>query len=325
MKLKDELLALFEANKGIYFSGEDLAAKLCVSRAAVWKAVNILRRDGYKIDALPNKGYSLSVNTDILSAQGIYKYLNPSCSFLKLDVYQELESTNAFLRRKAAEGAPDGYTVLAKSQTQGRGRKGRSFYSPPGTGVYMSLLLRPENMLPEDAVRITTMAAVAACEAIEELSPKRAMIKWVNDIYIDGKKVSGILTEGTLSLENGSMEYAVLGIGFNLYPPENGFPKEITSVAGTVFQERQIDGQNRIAAGFLNRFVSCYQAGYSTDYINKYKERSLVIGKSVNVLFPDGSRKADALDIDEDCRLVVKFEDGRVQKLASGEISVRLS
>lgn len=324
MGLKDNLLALFEANKGIYFSGEELASKLNVSRAAVWKAVNNLRGMGYEIDAVPNRGYSLSVNTDILSAQGIKKYLSPECSFLTLDVYNQTESTNSLLRAKAADGAPDGYTVLALSQTAGRGRRGRSFYSPAGTGVYMSILLRPENMLPSQAVRLTTMAAVAACEAIEEISGEKAWIKWVNDIYVDGKKVSGILTEGSFGLENGNMDYVVLGIGFNAELPENGFPDEIASVAGAVFHERLQDGKNRLAAGFLNGFISYYNAGDSADYINKYRRRSLVTGKKIKVLFPEGSRQAVALDVDEECRLAVRFEDGSIEKLSSGEISVRL-
>ena len=324
MGTKEKLLELFEANKGIYFSGEELASKLAVSRTAVWKGVNSLRGEGYKIDAGPNRGYSLSVNTDILSAQGIKKYLAPVCKGLTLDVRRRVSSTNALLREQAAAGAPDGYTILALSQTAGRGRLGRTFYSPEDTGVYMSILLRPENMLPEQAVKLTTMAAVAACEAIEALLPEQAGIKWVNDIYMRGKKVSGILTEGAFGLESGNMDYIVLGIGFNVYPPQNGFPADISSVAGWIFNERIRDGKNMLSAGFLNGFMSFYKAGEDADYISRYRERSFVIGKEINVLYPEGARKALALDVDENCRLVVQFEDGCIEKLSSGEISVRL-
>lgn len=324
MRVKEKLIELFEANKGIYFSGEDLAAKLSVSRAAIWKAVNSLRNEGYKINAAYNRGYCMSVDTDILSAQGVKKYLSLVCSDVTLDVRREVPSTNAVLREKAAAGAPDGHTVISLSQTAGRGRLGRTFYSPEGTGIYMSILLRPENMLPDQAVKFTTMAAVAACEAIEGLSKEKVQIKWVNDIFIKDKKVSGILTEGVFGLESGEIDYVVLGIGFNIYKPDNGFPKELISIAGSIFDKRQQDGKNKLCAGFLNHFMSYYRAENDADYISRYRERSLVIGKEISVLYPDKAKKATALDVDEHCRLVVRFEDGSIEKLSSGEISVRL-
>ncbi|HIZ54784.1 MAG TPA: biotin--[acetyl-CoA-carboxylase] ligase [Firmicutes bacterium] len=325
MGTKEKLLMLFEEGKGTYFSGEEIAAKLSISRTAVWKAVNSLRNEGYEIDAVSNRGYCLSGNTDILSVQGIRKYLNPVCSTTELDVRLTVESTNALLREKAAADAPDGYTIIANAQTAGRGRLGRSFYSPSDTGIYMSLLLRPATLQPSQAVKLTTMAAVAACEAIEGLSEEKAWIKWVNDIYMNGKKVSGILTEGSLSLENGSMDYIILGIGFNLYPPKDGFPEELNPIAGAIFRECHDDGKNRLVAGFLNRFMAYYMAEGNADFADKYRERSFVIGKRVNVLFPGGSQKAVALDVDENCRLIVQFEDGRIERLSFGEISIRFS
>ncbi len=327
MGTKENLLALFEGNKGRYFSGEELAAKLGISRAAVWKAVNSLRGEGYELDAVPNRGYCLSSDTDILSVQGMQTYLGPLCAALELEVQSTVESSNTLLREKAAAGAPHGYTVVANAQTAGRGRLGRHFYSPADTGVYMSLLLRPEALLPGQAVQITTMAAVAACEAIEALTDARenAWIKWVNDIYMRGKKVSGILTEASLGLESGSLEYVVLGIGFNIYPPAGGFPEELAPIAGAILPQRQSDGKNRLAAGFLNRFMAYYTAEEKAEYVDRYRERSLVIGKKIDVLLPGGPQKAVALDVDEACRLVVQFEDGRMDRLSSGEISVRLS
>ena len=143
MKTKEKLLTLFEKNRGVYFSGEEIAEKLSVSRTAVWKAVNSLRREGYRIHAVQNKGYCLAANTDILSVQGIQKYLESACSQIKLTVLPAAASTNALLREKAAAGAPEGCVLIAGSQTEGRGRTGRRFYSPPDTGLYMSLLLRP--------------------------------------------------------------------------------------------------------------------------------------------------------------------------------------
>ena len=243
MGTKEKLLALFEADKGKFFSGEELAARLAVSRTAVWKAVNSLRKEGYEIQAVRNKGYSLSVSTDILSIQGVEKYLNPEHSYIELEILPDIGSTNDYLREKAAQGKGEGYAVVAGAQTRGKGRTGRSFYSPADTGIYLSLLLRPKDCGPAQAVKFTTMAAVAACEAIEKVSHRSPQIKWVNDIYIDGKKVSGILTEASVSLENGSLEYVLLGIGINVYPPEKGFPQELRETAGSVFQERKAMGR----------------------------------------------------------------------------------
>lgn len=325
MGTKEKLLALFEENKGVYLSGEEIAEKLSVSRTAVWKAVKTLRSAGYQIDAVQNKGYSLSVKTDILSAQGIQKYLRSVCSDLEITVLSAVDSTNTWIREKAAAGAPEGYTVIANCQTNGKGRIGRRFFSPGETGLYMSILLRPQQYSSQQAVRFTTMAAVAGCEAIEAVSDNTAQIKWVNDIFIEGKKVSGILTEASFGLENGLLDYAVLGIGINVYPPSGGFPDELKNVAGTVFQEAQNDGKNRLASAFLNRFMTYYTAPEETNYAEKYQKRSLVIGKEIQVLLPDGAKKAVALDVDTDCRLIVRYENGETEKLSSGEISVRLS
>lgn len=321
---KEQLLALFENNKGTYFSGEDIAERLSVSRAAVWKAVNGLRGEGYKIDAVPNRGYSLSVETDILSVQGIQKYLSLACSDLTIEVLPKLASTNTTAREKAAAGAAEGYTVIAGAQTDGRGRKGRSFFSPADTGVYMSIVLRPSRWTSKQALKLTTMAAVAVCEAIDAVSDEKAYIKWVNDIYISGKKVCGILTEASLGLEDDFLEYAVLGIGINVSAPKNGFPDELRDIAGAVFSQAQCDGKNRLAAEILNRFMEHYKNPHQTDYVCSYRKRSLVIGKEIRFMSSGSLKKAVALDIDDDCRLIIRDEDGNIKTLSSGEISIRL-
>lgn len=323
MGTKEKLLALFEADKGKFFSGEELAARLAVSRTAVWKAVNSLRKEGYEIQAVQNKGYSLSVSTDILSIQGVEKYLNPEHSYIELEILPDIGSTNDYLREKAAQGKGEGYAVVAGAQTRGKGRTGRSFYSPADTGIYLSLLLRPKDCGPAQAVKFTTMAAVAACEAIEKVSHRSPQIKWVNDIYIDGKKVSGILTEASVSLENGSLEYVLLGIGINVYPPEKGFPQELRETAGSVFQERKSDGKNQLTAGFLNRLMDIYTKEETGEYAEEYRKRSMVLGKRIQILTPEGEKGARALEIDKDCRLLVEYEDGNRELLRAGEIRIR--
>ncbi|MBR5319774.1 MAG: biotin--[Peptococcaceae bacterium] len=325
MGTKEQLLALFENNKGVYFSGEDIAEKFSISRTAVWKSVKTLRSEGYNIDAVRNKGYSLSVETDILSVQGIQKYLKPVCSCVEINVLPVVHSTNTLVREKAAAGAPEGYFAIANNQTNGRGRSGRSFFSPADTGIYMSLLLRPPCYSSRQAMKLTTMAAAAACEAIEAVSGEPAQIKWVNDIYIAGKKVGGILTEAAFGLEDGLLEYAVLGIGINVSPPKGGFPDGLQNIAGTIFCDAQSDGKNRLAAEFLNQFMMYYTRSNTDDYVDSYRSRSLVVGKEITITFSGYQKKAVALDIDTDCRLIVKYEDGRTEPLSFGEISVKLS
>lgn len=325
MTTKEKLLELFETNRGIYFSGEDLAQRLSVSRAAVWKAVKILQSEGYAIRGVTNKGYCLSDQNDILSAQGIRKYLRSEISDMDISVLATASSTNAVVREKADGGKEEGYLVIANEQTAGRGRMGRGFFSPQDMGIYMSLLLRPRNYSAEQAVRITTMAAVAMCEAIEAVSGEEAQIKWVNDIYVRQKKVCGILTEGAFGFENGLLEYAVLGAGVNLYWPENGFPKDLEGIAGAVFQTRQNDAKNRLVSEFLNRFFSYYWIlDQSENYVEKYRTRSLVIGKQVTVLAGNEPKSAVVLGIDDSCRLLVRYADGKEEYFSSGEISICL-
>lgn len=323
MTTKEKLLELFETNRDVFFSGEDIAQKLAISRTAVWKAVKALQSEGYAIIAVTNRGYCLSDETDILSAQGIYKYLRPEIRDMEICVMDIVKSTNTLVREQANAGKPEGYIVLANEQTNGRGRLNRSFFSPKDTGIYMSLLLRPENYSGQQAVRITTMAAVAMCEAIEAVSDEKAEIKWVNDIFVRGKKVCGILTEGSFNLENGLLDYAVLGVGINIYQPETGFPEEINSTAGAVFQQRQGDVKNRLVSEFLNRFYGYYSAASQTDYVEQYRNRSLIIGKSVTLTSFNEARNAFVLGIDEECHLLVRYPDGTEDRCSSGEISIR--
>ena len=325
MNTKEKLLKLFEEHRGTYFSGEAIAEILSISRAGVWKAVNRLREEGYEIDAVTNKGYCLAANSDYLSAAVIRKHLDPSLQKMELHLLSETASTNDAMRDLMNSGAPEGTVIIAGRQSGGKGRSGRNFFSPPDSGIYLSLLLRPAGMAPEKAVRLTTIAAVAACEAIELISGRDAAIKWVNDIYMDGKKVCGILTEGSVSMENGLVDSVILGIGINVSPPEGGFPEELRETAGTVFPERVCNARNILTAGFLNRFMGYYLSGDSQAYTSRYRARCFVPGKDVTVIGPQGSRNARALDVDDECRLVVRYEDGEIGRLSSGEIRVRLS
>lgn len=338
---KEQLLALLEENGSEFLSGETIAERLSVSRTAIWKAVKALREEGYGIAAVRNKGYRLAPGTDVLSEQGIRKHLASLCDNIELDIIPVVNSTNERARERATAGAPEGYTAIAVTQTSGKGRRGRNFYSPPDTGLYLSILLRPRRCTAQKAAQLTTMAAVAACEAIESISKEIPRIKWVNDVYIAGKKVCGILTEASTSLEDGLVEYAILGIGFNVLPPKEGFPRELEGIAGTIFSESQRDGRNRLAAEFLNRFMMHYTASYDIatcdatepphaeqndfNLLESYRSRSLVTGKPIEVINARETKSATALGIDDDYRLIVEYEDGSREHLSSGEISIRVS
>lgn len=322
MQTKDKLLTLLQSRKGEFVSGEEIAEALTLSRTAVWKAANALRTSGYRIEAVRNRGYRLAAGADILCKSDMEALLGTDGEGLTLEVLSCVDSTNSLLREKANAGIPEGYVVLAGQQTGGRGRMGRRFYSPPDTGLYLSLLLRPTHLPPAQAVGITTMAAVAACRAIEEVSHQDAQIKWVNDIYLGGKKVCGILTEASIGLESGSLDYAVVGVGFNVCPPEEGFPEEISRIAGAILPRSQEGARNRLAAAFLKHFLAIYRSG-GTGYAEEYRRRSLVIGKPIQVLSPAGQRPAFALDVDSSCRLIVRYDDGTVEALSSSEVSIR--
>ena len=323
MTVQDHLRTLLESNKSVFLSGEEIARRLGVSRNAVWKAIKALQAGGYPIQAVQNRGYCLAASSDVLSESGIRQYLTPDAQSLDLNVFDSVDSTNLVLRKLANEGAAEGTVVIAAEQTGGRGRKGRNFYSPQGTGVYVSLLLKPK-IAPDDATLITTTAAVAVCEAVETLSGESASIKWVNDVFMRGKKICGILTEGSFDMESGQFEYAILGTGINVFSPEGGFPPEIREIAGSVLTSPAPDGKNRMIAEYLNRFLPLYRTLGSAETNAEYRKRSFVLGRMVNVLAADQTTPARAIDVDDHCRLIVEYADGSRSALSSGEISVKL-
>ena len=323
MGVREDILKIFESGRGEYFSGELLAERLGVSRAAVWKAVKQLQEEGYHFDAVSGKGYSLRLESDVISAEGIRKILGESADRFRISTFKTVTSTNTLLKEMAAEGAAEGTVVIAAEQTAGKGRMSRRFVSPAGTGLYISLLLRPA-LNARESLFITTAAAVAVARTVEEVSGRRAGIKWVNDVYMDGKKICGILTEASFDMESGGLEYAVCGIGVNIFPPQGGFPEEIRHIAGAIFTEpSQGDVKNRIAAGILRKFMAYYDAFPAHAFFEEYVERSIVTGQRITVLGRGEPREALALAIDGNCNLLVRYDDGREEALHSGEVSIR--
>ncbi len=237
-----------------------------------------------------------------------------------IEYYDCVDSTNRLAKERAEQGAPEGVCIISNAQTAGRGRLGRSFCSPAGTGLYMSLVLRPS--LPAQRVlSVTTAAAVAVCRAIERVSDRKPQIKWVNDVYCDGKKVCGILTEA--GFEGDKLRYAVLGIGINVCDPADGFPDEIADTAASVFGQEAGD-RNALTEAVLDAFFEEYAHLAEERFAEEYRARSCLIGKPITVKAPDGDREAIALGVDERCRLLVRYTDGREEALSSGDVSVRI-
>ena len=323
MSVKDEVLKELENNKGDYISGGQLADNLGVSRNSVWKAIKALEKSGYEINAIPNKGYCLAEKNDILSSYSIKQHLkNPH---LDISVFSSVTSTNTILKEMAEQGAKEGTVIIAEEQTAGRGRTGKQFYSPKGTGIYISILLRPD-IPAEESLFLTTSAAVAIASAIEDVSDKRALIKWVNDIYLEDKKTCGILTEGAFNVETGKLDYAIVGIGINVCIPDGGFPDNIKDIATAIF-DKQTDSINKrsiLIANLLDYFMEYYKDFKSKSYVKEYIERSMIIGKTITVIEGSKTSVAKAIDIDKNCRLKVQFEDGTTKWLSSGEVSTKI-
>lgn len=321
MSVKENVLKVLENRRDNFISGEDLAKNLGVSRNAVWKAVKSLQNEGYDINAVTNKGYCLLSNSDVISTMGIKKYLKNSENY-DIKVYKTLSSTNTVAKEMASKGVKEGTVIVAEEQTAGRGRQGKTFYSPSKTGVYMSIILRPK-ITAEQSLNITTASAVAVCKVIEEVCNRPAKIKWVNDVYCDDKKVCGILTEASFGLESGYIEYVVLGIGINVKPPKNGFPDDINDIASYVTQIQTTDVRNKIIAKVIEYFWDYYLKLSEMTYFDEYRKRNILVGRDVYILKSDNKVQAKAIGIDENCGLIVENENGR-QILTAGEVSIKL-
>lgn len=235
-------------------------------------------------------------------------------------ILEDTDSTNRVAKQSAQEGAPEGTLVIAKRQSMGKGRLGRSFFSPEG-GIYMSMVLRPQ-IKPERAVLITTCAAVAVARAIDKVCGLTAGIKWVNDIFINGKKVCGILAEAEMNPATSMPEYVILGIGINV--KKQSVPEELKDIVGCL-EEYGVSPEKKeeLIAAVWKEFGLLYEQLSTAVYMKEYKERSVLLGREVTVFTGNGEYRAVVWDIDEEGHLIVN-RDGILQSISSGEVSVRL-
>lgn len=329
MSVKTEVLKLLEGNRDKDLSGQEIADRLGVTRAAVWKAVKALKEQGYRVDAANNRGYRLCDDNDVISAEGICLTLKEEYRQREICVCQCVDSTNQEVKRRALEGAGEGLVVLSEEQTAGKGRKGRSFFSPVGTGIYMSVLFRPTEEQSKDVVLVTTAASVAVCRAIRKVLGEEPEIKWVNDVYLRGKKICGILTEAVSDFESGRIDTVVVGIGINYRIPEGGYPEKLNDIIGAVCTQDQVIPRNTLVAAVLNELYALYEGLSQRTYMEDYRKWSNVIGKEVR--YSTGVDNSDqaaweygtALDIDEDGGLIVRLQNGEEKVLRTGEITLR--
>lgn len=322
---KQKILALLQKSDESYTSGESMSRELGISRAAVSKAVNSLRQEGYEIDSVTNRGYRLLSGPDRLTRGEILPWLHVNHVGSTLECYDTIDSTNNYLKREALH-LPDGTVAVANEQTSGRGRLGRSFQSPADTGIYLSALVRP-NIPPAEALNFTAFVAVAICEGIEAATGLRPEIKWTNDIVLNKKKVCGILTEMSIEGESGALQYIITGIGINVNQQEQDFPEDIRDIAGSLAMAAGGPvRRGRLAAEVINALDQMYTAWLNGggDYLERYRARCLTVGRPVKLLRANGTQEpAEAIAVADDFGLVVRHPDGREEKVTSGEVSVR--
>lgn len=321
MTIKEQILKQLRESDG-FVSGEELSARLKVSRTAVWKSINALRDVGYEIESSTNRGYLLKACPDILTAEEIEAGLETEYLGRKAYCHESLDSTNEEAKRQGLRGAENGSLFIAEEQVGGKGRLGRTFVSPPGTGLWFTILLRP-GMIPVHVSLTTLMSGMAVCRAIRSLSGCPALIKWPNDIIIGEKKVCGILTE--MSAEIDRIEFLAVGIGINVN--NTAFPENIRQKATSLLIEsgkplRRI----RLLQEILRNFESLLKANLLTtgnSFLTEYRELCVTLNRKVSFFRKNKSVTGTAVDISPEGELLVRMEDGTVETVFAGEVSVQ--
>lgn len=328
MSTKIDLLETFTKNSSTYISGQELATKLGISRNSVWKAIKKLQDEGYNIESKPSVGYRLLSEADVLSAACIKDLINIPC---KINAFHELTSTNDYAKTVDDLSVPN--IIIANEQTKGRGRLGRSFYSPASKGIYFTIVFEPDFGL-EKSMLVTTLSAVAICHAFEEVTGIGPKIKWVNDLYLNDKKVCGILTEAESNFETGRITRILVGIGINCF--EQRFPEDIRDKATFIENPPKDFNRNELIAAVVNNFFSLLNNFDKKKLLRDYKSRSMILGQPIRIygtghsaLPENGGKgiKARAIDIDENGGLVVEYMEGpmsrQMETITSGEVTIR--
>ncbi|MDR0696732.1 MAG: biotin--[acetyl-CoA-carboxylase] ligase [Christensenellaceae bacterium] len=319
---KMKVLYYLEKNRDQPVSGGYLANQLSISRNAIWLIISRLRSDGHKID-VSKRGYQLGSDSNMISIPGISQYLIRKTDADQITILNSTESTNKIAKEKALSNDGNGTIIISNEQTKGRGRSGHTFYSPKNTGVYISFVLKNNLFKHIVPAFITMNAAVVACEAIEKISDKIPTIKWVNDILINRKKVAGISTEGITNLENGELEWIVLGIGINVSTTD--FPLEIADIATSIYPIMPIGiARNKLIAELINGILDPLFGLDFEKTLIAYKKRMGFIGEIVKAITPTDSFKARVLNVCSDGSLIIEKDNNEIVNLRSGEIKLEI-
>lgn len=304
-------------------SGQQLADTLNVTRASVWKSIKALQDEGYKIVATTNRGYVLEETNDILSEQSLRACLGEEYRDVDIFTFKTSPSTNAeAMTRLMNGGLTHGTLIVADEQTKGRGRMGKSFFSPK-SGIYMSVCLCKSIERMQDVMVITPAAAVAVRSAIAKLTGIDAKIKWVNDIYIDKKKVCGILTQADIDFESGKAGTFIVGIGINFV--EQDFPDEIKQRACALFTGQPTITRSRLIGEIYRNLIKLTDDLTDRRFMLSYKQHSLVMNREISYTYNGEDKSGKVIDIDGDGGLVVQENGGGIRNLTCGEISIRSS
>jgi BirA family biotin operon repressor/biotin-[acetyl-CoA-carboxylase] ligase len=319
MKLKEKVFDILSARQGEAISGEKIANQLGVTRNAIWKSIKTLKDEGYPISSVANTGYVLSHEAEVFSASKIESLSKNNIDVVLID---NAESSNDIAKELAKKGAKEGTVVVVKKQSAGKGRMGRRFISNEENGLYMSIILRPQ-ISAQKSVKITVIGAVSTLEAIEESANVDCSIKWVNDIFIGEKKVCGILTEASINIETGLLDYAILGIGVNITSPKGGFDEEIKSIATSIYAlEAPRDYKSKLCALIVDKFLYYYKNIENMAYIGAYRAKSNLMGKKVDVIRGNEIISGEVVDIDDEANLVLNSH-GNLLAFNSGEARVK--
>ena len=306
-----------------YISGEKMSQELKVSRSMIWKVIKDLREKGYEIDSVTNRGYKLVLVPDLVNYEEIKSVLKTRIFGQEVFYYKEVDSTNIVAKAKAREGAKEGTIVIAESQSKGKGRLGKAWESPEKTGIWMSMIAKP-NIPIQDVSGITLVTGLAICKAIREITKLPAYIKWPNDIVVKGKKVCGILTE--MSAEIDQVNYVIIGIGINVNTAS--FPKELHKTATSLKIE---SGQEYMRKDIVAQVLMLFEAYYDKyskgngllEILEEYKDLCITLKNDVKIIDKNTQYWAEPVDIDETGALIIDKKDGTRERIASGEVSVR--
>lgn len=322
MSTKSELLKLLSGNAGSFVSGEQIGESLGVTRAAISKACAALRSEGYDIESKTNLGYRLAENENLLTDTEISAYINVPCN---IKVYDTVTSTNDLAKAEPASSMPTVY--IANRQSAGRGRLGRRFESPAGTGLYITFSIAPAFDITK-SLFVTMASAVGTCRAIEKVTGKHVLIKWVNDLFYNDKKICGILTEAQSDFETGKIDKLITGIGVNCFP--GSFPPEVAHIAGSLSENAGAFSRSLLAGEMINEILPLITDPDAAGFMEEYRSKCFILGRKISVhsTYNDSGIKAEALTVADDGGLSVRYLEGEKagteEVLHTGEISISI-